>query len=143
MPEVPNPLQPLVSQITKLICRIEELIAKLNTSGGGSSGGGGSQTVVVVVDKKTNSANVRSYMVGTVSMLVVPENPKRLALSLINIGPAAAYLGVSNTVSGASGANPGYYFPAGASAYEDKYTGPIYCVVDAGTTKISVWEESE
>lgn len=137
MPDLaPNPLQPLVTQITRLACRIEELLLKI-----GNGGDNGTTTTVIIKEDKASVAEARQMTVGTQPLMIVSANPNRISFSIYNVGPATVYLGVGKNVTHGSGAQPGFTLVVGGTAYDERYLGEVYAVVQAGTAAISVWED--
>lgn len=138
MPDpAPNPLQPLVTQITRLACRIEELLLKIG------NGGNGTVTTVVVEEKKATQAEGRHLTIGTTAILICPANPKRISVSIYNSGAVTVFIGSNKNVTSGAGSQPGFDLVSSGTVYDDKYTGEVYGIVAAGTSVIAIWEEIE
>ena len=135
----PHPLQPLADELKQIDCDINALKAAIQALG--TALGGGNSVSVTVTPPRTTTAMIGRITVGTTYTLIRPANAARLSVSIVNGGASSVWLGIDKQVTGDTGNNPGYELLAQATWDDDKYTGDIYGIVDAGTVIVSYWEE--
>lgn len=133
MPEpVPNPLQPILNQLTRVACLLERYIGQSPES-----------SVVVVAPRKAGNAVYGRRTIGTTPTLIAPANNSRVNIAVVNGGANTIFVGSDNRVTTDMGDSPGYELLAQGTLDNDTYTGALWGVVAHGTIDVTIWEEFE
>jgi len=144
----PNPLQPLLTQMTALCCKIDSLMSAINAqigagNGGGTENGGQQPLNIITSEKKATQAQIKTISIGTMPTLIAASNSKRLSISIVNLGAGTVYLGDDKNITEINGSQPGFSLPTNGAVYDDKFVGDIYGVSAAGSNTVAVWENIE
>jgi hypothetical protein len=138
----PNPLQPLVTQISRLCCRIEELLTKIGIGigEGGGEGEGVPGPTIVFVKERSDSGSMRVFSIGSaVSVKIASKNTDRISIIVQNQGAANLYIGYDSQVDTNYGIK---IFPGGCWSSET-WVGEIYGISDGiNITTVSIEEVS-
>jgi hypothetical protein len=78
-----------------------------------------------------------------VALKVLPENPNRLNVLILNISPSvSAYMGTDSSVTSFPGSNPGFTLMPAAAIENSDHKGEFWIYVDT-TITLSYWEASK
>lgn len=133
MPEpAPNPLQPILNQLTRVACLLERYIGQSPES-----------PVVVVAPRKAGNAVYSRRTIRTTPTLIAPANNSRINIAVVNGGANTIFVGSDNRVTTDAGDSPGYELLAQGTLDNDTYTGALWGVVALGTIDVTIWEEFE
>ena len=93
-----------------------------------------------VLAYKTDTAKKGHFTATTTAKRLFANNPKRVALSIVNSSAQTIYIGFDKAVTAIGGRDPGYELLSGGTWDDDHYTGEYWVVVAAATSDISYIE---